>query len=405
MCSVVGCRSNTREKERHFYRFPKEQQLRNVWMQFTRRGDDFVVKYHVICEFHFDPSCFLRKKKQVRLKEGTAPTIFERITKDGKEKVVMDFDKDLVAYINSENLLDPVYDKEKHGNVLAKEQRKKMEEVKKLCRFCLEDKTQDDENLIAISKLEDYFIKLGEAFAIVGLNRKFDDIFGDEMCEECFQHVITFDGFRKRCRKAQNAVVTDLKELDQKIQSIRQTTTQYSRHFEDIVTKTEPQEPTWENEIENFQQNDDSVEFDNVGSTVKIESENFMVSSSFHKVNIKQEAKDEPMSENECESFQFPSVDMNDDDSSDLPILTPRPEQELEKAKTPDESDDDFNWKVPEEVPEVATILTNEPKAPVSKIGSRFSLLVTEESDSLGEGGKQYYANRIYECWFCRLVS
>lgn len=357
-CAVVGCENKTQDKDKHFYRFPNDPQLRNIWMQFTRRGDDFVLKNHVICEDHFKKSCFVQKKRQLRLKEGTAPTIFWRLTKDGTKKIVMKFDPDLVAYLNSETLLDPVYDKEEHGKKLVKEQQARMNEVKKYCRFCLEDKAQDEENLLPLKKLEDYYIKLDEVFTIVGMDRKFDKIFGQEICEECFQGVITFDGFRKRCCKSQNAVVTDLKELDQKVRSVLNTDTEYSKYFSDVVaTKIETQASTWENDGD-IKEND-STELKNQPSSIKPE-----IGISFQNILIKQEFNDNSLSEvDEFESYQFPSTDMNDD-SNDFPVMTVEEAKIEETPKTKAEpvverdpkfmeaqTDDDFDWKEPEEPP------------------------------------------------------
>lgn len=386
-------------------------------MQFTRRGDDFVVKYHVICEKHFEQSCFIRKKKQLRLQEGTAPTIFERLTKHGKEKVVVKFDTDLVAYIDNENLLDPVYDKDEHGKNLVKEQTERMKEVKSFCRFCLEDKGKD-ENLIAISKLEDYYIKLDEVYTIIGLDRKFDGIFGNEMCEECFQQVITFDGYRKRCHKSQTAIIIDLNELEQKVREVTGNFTKYSAQFAEEI----PLNSSVAKIEESFESNDDqrsqdeSTDFNN-GMSSLVKTENVMVKTDdgFHSVKIKEEAKEEPMYEDEYNSFDFPAVDMNDYDSEDdQPLVTPvkaKPAAELtvqpienEEAKpniSQELSDDDFNWKEDDELPEKAAAV----KIDVMR-GSKkndFSLLVDDEK--VAKEMKQYYANRIYECWYCRLVS
>ena len=409
-CAVVGCENKTQQKDKHFYKFPSDPQLRNIWMQFTRRGDDFVLKNHVICEDHFKKSCFAQKKRQLRLKEGTAPTIFERLTKDGKKRIKMNFDPDLVAYLNSETLLDPVYDKEEHGKKLVKEQQARMKEVKKYCRFCLEDKAQDEENLIPIKKLEDYYIKLNEVFTIVGLDRKYDGIFGEEICEECFQGVITFDGFRKRCCKSQNAVVIDLKELDQKVRSVLSTITQYSKYFYDVVeTNKEPEETNWEDDGHVLQ--NDSTELKNQISPLKTEN----VCVPFHNITIKQEANDASFfGVDEYESYQFTSNDIDYDDSNDFPLLTVEEPNIEETPKTKanfksklghnlefnpksieTQSDDDFNWKEPEELP------VEKKKKSCGK--SEFSLLV--DDDTVVKDNKQQFANRIYECWFCRLVS
>lgn len=375
-------------------------------MQFTRRGDDFTVKYHVICERHFAQQCFLKKKKQLRLKEGSAPTIFERLTKNGKEKVVMDFDPDLVCYMNSENLLDPVYDKEEHGKSLTKEQKNRMKDVRKLCRFCLEDKAQD-ENLIAVSKLEDYYIKLDEVFSLVGIDRKFDGIFNSEVCEECFQHIITFDGFRKRCRKAHIAVVTDLRELDEKIQQVCNTITEYSEYFvenETVGTKKEQPVTTWADNDKHFQQDDSNEHQNQISSQIK--TDNVMVSPlNFQK--IKEEAKDEPISdgEEELSSFQFPAINMDDSDDEPLVKRKAPNEDEIEMPneaiQVREESDDDFDWKVPD-VTLDEKLEENKKQKPL--FTSRFSLLVDDKS-VVDTCDKQYFANRIYECWFCRMVS
>lgn len=389
MCCVVGCKSTTRDKDKHFFRFPKDEQLKDVWMYFTRRGDDFTVKFHVICEFHFDPSCIIVMKSKVRLKSGSVPTIFERDTRKGRERVVVRFDKDLVSYIDNRNFLFPAYDKDKHAEQLIQEQTKRMDEVKSFCRFCLEDKTQDNESHISISKLENYYIKLDEVFDIVGLDRKYDCIFGGEICEECFQHIITFDGFRKRCRKAHKAVLSDLIELDKKAYSVSGSATKYTEFFnesvvEKEVTEEENHELEWQdNQSEQFVE---SFEVEKVNSLIKQEES----------VEIKEEIEEELISDSYDEHYELQTVETLDDScyippSSPQDLQIQEPEVETNGGAKND-TDEDFEWKEPN----VSNNVIIRWKKPTPSKQKRI--------ESFPENKSQYYATRIYECWFCHVV-
>ena len=215
-CTVIGClsRSST-QKDKHFYRFPSDPTFKEIWITFTRRGNDYQIKKSsVVCQDHFDPSCFVVKKKQICLAKNTIPTIFYRSTQEGEiEKYVLTFDRDVMHYVEEDTLLNPIYDKEKREEELIVKRDQKIEVIGKLCRFCLEDR--GDEDLIEINKLLKYSINPSEVMPHILITNF--EIFNKKACEECFQHIILFDGYRKRCRRSQDLIIEELKRVESEI--------------------------------------------------------------------------------------------------------------------------------------------------------------------------------------------
>mgnify|MGYP002655259480 CR=1 FL=1 len=213
-CTVIGCQSRSAiSRDKHFYSFPSDPTLRDVWLTFTRRGPDYEIKKSsYICQDHFDSTCIVVKKKQVCLAKNSVPTIFSRTTVEGSaEKIVLTFDRDVQHYVEEDTQLNPVYDKEKHTADLLALREQKLKEMAKLCRFCLEDR--GEQKLIAINKLKEYAISPQEMMTLIGINVKYNEIFSRNACEECFQQIFVFDGYRRRCLKAQNRLVSDMKDL------------------------------------------------------------------------------------------------------------------------------------------------------------------------------------------------
>ena len=300
-CTVIGClsRSST-QKDKHFYRFPSDPIFKDVWIIFTRRGNDYQIKKSsVVCQDHFDPSCFVVKKKQICLAKNTIPTIFYRSTPEGEfEKYVLTFDRDVMHYVEEDTLLNPVYDKEKHEVELLSKKQRKIEEIGKLCRFCLEDR---DEKLIEISKLKDYSISPSEVLALVGLNPKHNDLFSKRACEECFQQIFVFDGYRKRCKKSQDFFVDEINQIEIEIQKLfgnsgqekswmKKETTNWSDEEDEEEEATCCNDSFESNQLSPFKQ----------GTVFQ-----------FQKIVVKEEQKDYA-SDEEYQDFQIPSIGTDD---------------------------------------------------------------------------------------------
>ena len=215
-CAVLGCRSRFVRGGKHFFRFPKSELFKKIWVSFTRRTDSFSVKScSAICEDHFEPNRIVAKKKgRLYLLKQTVPTIHYRELKEGIQKVSTDFDYENFNYIGEESVdlqNMSVIDEE---SFMIQERRKKLKELKNLCRFCFECQ---DEKFVSLSKLQSYSISSNDIFAVIGIDSQFKEAFSSILCEKCFQQIVSIDGFRKRCQKAQDEIVKEIKELDYKV--------------------------------------------------------------------------------------------------------------------------------------------------------------------------------------------
>lgn len=364
-CSVVGCQSRSAaQKDKHFYRFPPEQPLRDIWTTFTRRGNDYELKKSsVMCQDHFDPSCFVVKKKQICLAKNTVPTIFYRSTSEGDEKIVLTFDHDVMHYVEEDTLLFPVYDREKHEKELLAKKERKLNEVAKLCRFCLEDR--EEESLLAVNKLRDYSINPSDVMILVGLNAQYNELFSKNACEECFQHIFVFDGYRKRCQKAQDRLINEMKHLEQEIQKVCGGTTQ------DPWLKTETST--------NWDDDDDDDHF--LNDSFESSSKRGADKPQFHKIIVKEEQKDD----DENQDYHIPSVAMDDTAADDDDDFAP--------LNLPTKTEND-NVTINE------TVTASPIKSMTKYENDTFDL-----KDVFMPDRSQGTNCRFYECFFCRLVS
>lgn len=191
-------------------------------MQFSRKGPNFTVKKcSAICEDHFAEDRVITKKKgRLYLLKKTVPTIYYRETKVGLERVEVEFNENAGEYVGHESVnLIQGSSKVKEEKALMRQRNHKVKELKNLCRFCFE--SQDDK-FVAIGKLEAYSIDPDEMLALIGIASQHNEVFSEIVCEHCFQQIVSIDGYRKRCCKAQAEIIGEMQELDQKLQNIRQ---------------------------------------------------------------------------------------------------------------------------------------------------------------------------------------
>ena len=86
-CAVFGCNNNNNKKvngiKHHFFSFPKDPQIRKIWIAKCKRTDIFEPENSTICDIHFDTSDFERnlqaellnlEKFKVFLKKGAVPS-------------------------------------------------------------------------------------------------------------------------------------------------------------------------------------------------------------------------------------------------------------------------------------------------------------------------------------------
>lgn len=209
-CCVMGCDRKGNGNAENFHAFPKNRVLRGVWKTFTRR-EGLDAESQVICSEHFHPTCFIYKKKhgpKPKLDINAVPTIFKR----GEETTVVTFDPLLMKYVEEKSLLNPSYDQKTFKSICEKKRRKRLTEIKVLCRFCL---SNDAESKHApIKSFVEYLIKPEDVFARIGIDLNSHGIFSKICCEECFENIISFDGFRKRCRDAHAKTIRELKDFN-----------------------------------------------------------------------------------------------------------------------------------------------------------------------------------------------
>lgn len=253
----------------NFFRVPTEPIGRDIFIRFSRRGSDFVVKQnHAICSDHFHPSCI----KKSRLIRGAVPTIFKK----GSETIEVTFDESILHYKEEDTVLKPANDKEDYLDELVAKRKKRQEEVLGLCRFCL-SVSKKKASLLDLKKLKDYSIEPLDVLKVMELKVSPHYKLSDLVCEECFQTICSFDGFKKRCHKAENKLFSELKKLDIKIKSLQIKTTD-SDEYTDNEADT-AMELTFDSDDSNH-------------STSYVESK-FSKKSS--KCDIKEEAQFEPL--------------------------------------------------------------------------------------------------------------
>lgn len=223
----MGCRSRFVRGGKHFYRFPKDPQFQKLWVQFSRKGSSFQVKKcSAVCEDHFDEArVVIKKKGRLYLMKRTVPTIYYRDTKLGTERVNVDFDPVSLQYVGHEsvNLI--------RGTVTAQEDKalqqmrcQKIKQLKNLCRFCFQE--SHDDKFVALSRLVSYGIDPVEILMTLAIGTEYSECFSEILCEQCFQQIVAIDGYRKRCRKAQEDTIAELDELDTKLQSFQSSATE-----------------------------------------------------------------------------------------------------------------------------------------------------------------------------------
>lgn len=365
-CAVVGCRNRFVRGGKHFYRFPKCEQFKSLWIQFTRKGNNFdVKKCSAVCEDHFtEDRVVIKKKGRLYLIKKTVPTIYYRDTKEGLERVVVEFDEQNMQYVGEEsvNLLRGTVSAQEEKNLIL-DRRQKIRDLKSLCRFCFE--SQDD-RFVSVNKLEAYSIETDEMLAMIGIGPQYNEVFSEILCEQCFQQIVAIDGYRKRCRKAQDDIINEMQELDQKLQNIRNLKSEERPWFKDDEMFEE--EPL-HTHIEIIEEHlDDNISY--VGDEeddFKLEAFDNQDFDNYSGTIIKEEEKlDNSMdgiieqSDGNFETHYEPHEEEDEDDDEDFHGMTEPSDKDV------------YN------ITDIDTIIKNP--------------------------DRNSFALRVYECFFCRLV-
>lgn len=371
-CAVMGCRSRFVRGGKHFYRFPKDPQFQQLWKQFTRKGNNFQVKKcSAVCEDHFDEArVVIKKKGRLYLMKRTVPTIYYRETKLGTERVNVEFDPVSLQYIGHEsvNLI--------RGTVTAQEDKalqqtrcQKIKQLKSLCRFCFEE-SQDDK-FVAMSRLESYGIDPEEILLMLAMGTEYSECFSEIVCEQCFQQIVAIDGYRRRCRKAQESTIAELDELDLKLQNIQSSAVELPWFRFEVPEDDSNQIVIVEEHLDDnisYDCDDDDEEF-----TVQYDARDFGYKyeepgddKELQQIVIKDESK-EPIDDIIMHDVTFDSNFEIDDEMSE------EDEDELQGIGT-DSIDKDVY-----DITDIDAIIKNPER--------------------------NTFALRVYECFFCRFVS
>ena len=217
-CLALGCYNNTSDNGiLHFFQLPKNETIRDIWIRFSRRGNEYdVKKYTYLCEEHFDPSCFDRKQKKTFLVKNSIPSIFIKNTPNGQEKRALTFDQSILHYVEEDTFLKPVNDHDRNEKKNIEKCHQKLREIREeFCRFCFDVSC---EKLVQLCNLSDYGVNVNEMLEFIGVSQQ-NDVFSDLACEECFQEIVGFDGFRKRCQKSQREILSEIRELKNQLMS------------------------------------------------------------------------------------------------------------------------------------------------------------------------------------------
>jgi THAP domain len=196
------------------------------WIKFTQQKSNFQPKgSSTICEDHFAKDSFQKKKDRVCLSKDAVPTIILRQTSSGVEKIEINFDAENRCYNENDfSLLSAIF----KGNSVDEEsvvrrKQQKLEEFKSVCRFCFCNDVKEEFNCIPINKLETYSIDINEFIKMLGMEANNTDIFSDILCEQCFQQIVEIDAFRKKCTEAQHEMLSEIQEIDEELSKIQST--------------------------------------------------------------------------------------------------------------------------------------------------------------------------------------
>lgn len=214
-----GCRNRFAKGKLHFYRFPREAERRNAWIQFTRKGSSFQPKgSSTICQVHFLSECFVEKKDRLHLSKDAVPQLYFKQTSLGMEMVTVPYDSEKRTYFGPESIdiLRGTLSVEDMDAICKKRQERAVE-LKGMCRFCFSE-TKNQSKCVSTSMLDTYQINL-EDFNLRILP---DDLCGSLVCEQCFHQIVEIDLFKKKCREAQEDVLAEIVELDAKIQEVQE---------------------------------------------------------------------------------------------------------------------------------------------------------------------------------------
>lgn len=81
-CCVPGCRTNSKKPYTSVFMFPKNPEIRDIWLRNIGRPLMDIKESSSVCIRHFEKDLFIDRnddsvRKRIKLKKGAVPTIFQ----------------------------------------------------------------------------------------------------------------------------------------------------------------------------------------------------------------------------------------------------------------------------------------------------------------------------------------
>lgn len=163
----------------------------------------------------------MKKKDRLHLSKDAVPQIYYKNTNLGleMEMVNVQYDSEKQTYVGLDS--KDVF----RGNLsvedveaISNKRHERVDELKSLCRFCFYAGANNEAKCVSISMLDAYHINIEE----LGLKLLPEELCGDLVCEQCFHQIVEIDLFKKKCREAQEDILTEIAELDARIQEVQE---------------------------------------------------------------------------------------------------------------------------------------------------------------------------------------
>lgn len=387
-CSVVGCKNRFTRGKLHFYRFPKDAR-KAAWVKFTRKGNNFQPKgSSTICEKHFAKECFMEKKDRVHLSKDAVPTIFFKQTSLGLEMVQVSYDYDKQEYFGAESI------ELHHGSIsvedeaaITSKRQEKLDELKTICRFCFCFDPKNESKCVPISKLDAYHIDLNDLLVSLNLVQQPSEIFSQVVCEQCFQQIVDFDIFKKKCREAQDEVFDEIHELEMKIQEIQNKKANGKVWFksETGLVAEEPQTESatieiLEEHLVDDEEFDESYEFEPQISDQQLEHEEYI--------------------EEIHDGYKIIYQQLVEPLTGEERLLKEIAENEIIADESFESAESCQTIEVVQELPETVTKMDDDDKAFTRGVDV-YTEITTDHIIKNPERNR--FCFRIYECFFCKM--
>lgn len=156
----------------------------------------------------------MQKDKKLKLTNDAIPTMFSKITKEGKAvKAKVEFDGEDYYGDEAEEMIRAIA-KTEDQEIVALEtafinEQNKLDELRSSCRFCAEMKNE----LIDLSSFATFNVNLNDFLQSLGLTISESDFFPNSVCEECFNQVLVINTFIIKCKAADQLLWDEIGKL------------------------------------------------------------------------------------------------------------------------------------------------------------------------------------------------